>query len=169
LYLAETTPGKILVLCYNITLASYLRECIEARGLASRVTVSHFHSWCASMVKRHGIKVTADRKEYPDKCFSALEEAVNSGKITRTGYDAVLVDEGHDFDSRWLALIARLFDNASRSLLLMYDDAQSIYRRERALNFSLASVGIQAQGRTSVLPVNYRNPKRILHFAYAFS
>lgn len=51
----------------------------------------------------------------------------------------------------------------------MYDDAQSIYRRERALNFSLASVGIQEQGRTSVLPVNYRNPKRILHFAYAFS
>ncbi|OYA82651.1 hypothetical protein RW97_03680 [Escherichia coli] len=169
LYLAETTPGKILVLCYNITLASYLRECIESRGLKSRVTVFHFHSWCASVIKRHGIQVTAGGKDYPEKCFSALEDAVNSGIITDTGYDAVLVDEGHDFESRWLALIARLFDNASRSLLLMYDDAQSIYRRERALNFSLASVGIQAQGRTSVLPVNYRNTKRILHFAYAFS
>ncbi|HFP0155472.1 TPA: 3'-5' exonuclease [Escherichia coli] len=169
LYLAETTPGKILVLCYNITLASYLRECIESRGLKSRVTVFHFHSWCASMIKRHGIQVTAGGKDYPEKCFSALEDAVNSGTITDTGYDAVLVDEGHDFESRWLALIARLFDSASRSLLLMYDDAQSIYRRERALNFSLASVGIQAQGRTSVLPVNYRNTKRILHFAYAFS
>ncbi|EMZ6495129.1 NERD domain-containing protein [Escherichia coli] len=169
LYLAETTPGKILVLCYNITLASYLRECIESRGLKSRVTVFHFHSWCASMIKRHEIQVTAGGKDYPEKCFSALEDAVNSGTITDTGYDAVLVDEGHDFESRWLALIARLFDNASRSLLLMYDDAQSIYRRERALNFSLASVGIQAQGRTSVLPVNYRNTKRILHFAYAFS
>ncbi|HCQ9474863.1 TPA: NERD domain-containing protein [Escherichia coli] len=169
LYLAETTPGKILVLCYNIILASYLRECIESRGLKSRVTVFHFHSWCASVIKRHGIQVTAGGKDYPEKCFSALEDAVNSGTITDTGYDAVLVDEGHDFESRWLALIARLFDNASRSLLLMYDDAQSIYRRERALNFSLASVGIQAQGRTSVLPVNYRNTKRILHFAYAFS
>ncbi|EMD0255646.1 NERD domain-containing protein [Escherichia coli] len=169
LYLAETTLGKILVLCYNITLASYLRECIESRGLKSRVTVFHFHSWCASMIKRHGIQVTAGGKDYPEKCFSALEDAVNSGTITDTGYDAVLVDEGHDFESRWLALIARLFDNASRSLLLMYDDAQSIYRRERALNFSLASVGIQAQGRTSVLSVNYRNTKRILHFAYAFS
>ncbi|MEE7129114.1 3'-5' exonuclease [Escherichia coli O8:H7] len=169
LYLAETTPGKILVLCYNITLASYLRECIESRGLKSRVTVFHFHSWCVSVIKRHGIQVTAGGKDYPEKCFSALEDAVNSGTITDTGYDAVLVDEGHDFESRWLALIARLFDNASRSLLLMYDDAQSIYRRERALNFSLASVGIQAQGRTSVLPVNYRNTKRILHFAYAFS
>ncbi|ELC8118915.1 NERD domain-containing protein [Escherichia coli] len=169
LYLAETTPGKILVLCYNITLASYLRECIESKGLKSRVTVFHFHSWCASVIKRHRVQVTAGGKDYPEKCFSALEDAVNSGTITDTGYDAVLVDEGHDFDSRWLALIARLFDNASRSLLLMYDDAQSIYRRERALNFSLASVGIQAQGRTSVLPVNYRNTKRILHFAYAFS
>ncbi|EFA4228753.1 AAA family ATPase [Escherichia coli] len=169
LYLAETTPGKILVLCYNITLASYLRECIESRGLKSRVTVFHFHSWCVSVIKRHGIQVTAGGKDYPEKCFSALEDAVNSGTITDTGYDAVLVDEGHDFESRWLALIARLFDNASRSLLLMYDDAQSIYRRERTLNFSLASVGIQAQGRTSVLPVNYRNTKRILHFAYAFS
>ncbi|EHX8137535.1 NERD domain-containing protein/DEAD/DEAH box helicase, partial [Escherichia coli] len=92
LYLAETTPGKILVLCYNITLASYLRECIDVRGLTSRVTVSHFHSWCASMIKRHGIQVTADRKDYPEKCFSTLEEAVNSGKITDAGYDAVLVD-----------------------------------------------------------------------------
>src|SRR5699024_12091181 len=103
-------------------------ECIEARGLASRVTVSHFHSWCASMVKRLGIQVTADRKEYPEKCFSALEEAVNSGKITRTGYDAVLVDEGQDFDSRWLAMIARLCDNACRSLLL--------YLKRRRLNSS---------------------------------
>lgn len=51
----------------------------------------------------------------------------------------------------------------------MYDDAQSLYRRERALNFSLASVGIQAQGRTSILRINYRNSRRILNFACAFS
>lgn len=51
----------------------------------------------------------------------------------------------------------------------MYDDAQTLYRRERALNFSLASVGIQAQGRTSILRINYRNSRRILNFACAFS
>lgn len=59
---------------------------------------------------------------YFDNCFTALEDAVSSGAVTDSGYDVVLIDEGHDFDQRWLSLIARLFDNTTRSLLLMYDD-----------------------------------------------
>lgn len=168
LYLAETTTHPVLVLCFNIILANYIRECIADRGLADKVHVYHFHDWCASAARK--FKLTVSREgPFFDNCFVALEDAVNSGAVADAGYDAVLVDEGHDFDRRWLSLIARLFDNTSRSLLLMYDDAQSLYRREKALNFSLASVGIQAQGRTSVLRVNYRNPRRILNFAYAFS
>lgn len=168
LYLSETTTRPVLVLCFNIILANYIRECIVDRGLSDKVHVYHFHDWCANAVRRFHLSVSREGLFF-DNCFTALEEAVNNGVVTDAGYDAVLVDEGHDFDRRWLSLIARLFDNTSRSLLLMYDDAQSLYRRERALNFSLASVGIQAQGRTSVLRVNYRNPRCILNFAYAFS
>ncbi|MBA0187309.1 NERD domain-containing protein [Pectobacterium odoriferum] len=168
LYLSETTTRPVLVLCFNIILANYIRECIAERGLSDIVHVYHFHDWCASAARKFKLNVSREGLFF-DNCFTALEKAVNSGAVTDSGYDAVLVDEGHDFDQRWLSLIARLFDNTTRSLLLMYDDAQSLYRRERALNFSLASVGIQAQGRTSVLRVNYRNPCRILNFAYAFS
>jgi len=168
LYLSETTTRPILVLCFNIILANYIRDCIADRGLSDKVHVYHFHDWCASAARKFNLSVSREGPFF-DKCFAALENAVNSGVVTDVGYDAVLVDEGHDFDRSWLSLIARLFDNANRSLLLMYDDAQSLYRRERALNFSLASVGIQAQGRTSVLRVNYRNTRRILNFAYAFS
>ena len=168
LYLSETTTRPVLVLCFNIILANYIRECIADRGLSNRVHVHHFHDWCASAARKFKLSVSREGPFF-DNCFAALENAVNSGAVADAGYDAVLVDEGHDFDRRWLSLIARLFDNTNRSLLLMYDDAQSLYRRERALNFSLASVGIQAQGRTSVLRVNYRNPRRILKFAHAFS
>ncbi|CND05692.1 DEAD/DEAH box helicase [Yersinia pseudotuberculosis] len=168
LYLAETTARPVLVLCFNIILANYIRECIADRGLSHKVHVYHFHDWCSAAARRFNLSVSREGMFF-DNCFAALESAVDSGVLTDAGYDAVLVDEGHDFDRRWLSLIARLFDNANRSLLLMYDDAQSLYRRERALNFSLASVGIQAQGRTSVLRVNYRNPRHILNFAYAFS
>jgi hypothetical protein len=168
LYLSEMMERPVLVLCYNITLSNYLRECIADRGLSQQVHVWHFHGWCGEMTRKYGLAVSREGTLF-DNRFTALENAVDAGVITDTGYDAVLIDEGHDFDSRWLALVARLFDNASRSLLLMYDDAQSLYRRERALNFSLASVGIQAQGRTSVLRVNYRNPQAVLNFAYAFS
>lgn len=168
LYLSETTTRPVLVLCFNIILANYIRECIAERGLSDKVHVYHFHGWCASAARKFKLNVSREGLFF-DNCFTALKNAVNSGALTDSGYDAVLVDEGHDFDQRWLSLIARLFDNTTRSLLMMYDDAQSLYRRERALNFSLASVGIQAQGRTSVLRVNYRNPCRILNFAYAFS
>src|SRR5699024_9391254 len=44
-----------------------------------------------------------------------------------------------------------------------------IYRKKPGLGFSLASVGIQAQGRTTVLRLNYRNTREILEFAYTFS
>lgn len=168
LYLSETTTRPVLVLCFNIILANYIRDSVAERGLSDKVHVYHFHDWCASAARKFKLNVSREGLFF-DNCFAALENAVNSGAVTDSGYDAVLVDEGHDFDQRWLSLIARLFDNTTRSLLLMYDDAQSLYRRERALNFSLASVGIQAQGRTSVLRVNYRNPCRILNFAYAFS
>ncbi|ECW0088152.1 TPA: DEAD/DEAH box helicase [Salmonella enterica subsp. enterica serovar Mississippi] len=167
-YLAENSNRPVLVLCFNITLANYIRECIADKGLSQKVHVYHFHDWCGVAARKFSLTVSREGP-YFDNSFSALENAVDTGVLTDTGYDSVLIDEGHDFDRRWLALIARLFDNSERSLLLMYDDAQSLYRRERALNFSLASVGIQAQGRTSVLRVNYRNPECILNFAYAFS
>lgn len=167
-YLAESAERPVLVLCFNITLANYIRECIADKGLSQKVHVYHFHNWCGVAARKFSLTVSREGPGF-DNSFAALENAVDTGVITDTGYDAVLIDEGHDFDRRWLALIARLFDNSERSLLLMYDDAQSLYRRERALNFSLASVGIQAQGRTSVLRVNYRNPECILSFAYAFS
>lgn len=168
LYLAETTTRPVLVLCFNIILANYIRESIANKGLSDKVHVYHFHDWCAHAVRKFKLSLSQEGLFF-ESCFAALESAVYSGVIKDTGYDAVLIDEGHDFDQRWLALIARLFDNANHSLLLMYDDAQSLYRREKALNFSLASVGIQAQGRTSILRVNYRNPGRILNFAYTFS
>ena len=168
LYLAEITERPILVLCFNIILANYLRECISGKKFSHKIHIHHFHEWCYNETRKHNIKINKEGIFFDD-CFSALEDAVNNGLIKDPGYDAVLVDEGHDFDQRWLSLIARLFNNANSSLLLMYDDAQSIYKREKTLNFSLSSIGIQAQGRTYILRVNYRNPRHIFNFAYTFS
>jgi hypothetical protein len=56
-----------------------------------------------------------------------------------------------------------------KSSLLLYDDAQSIYRKSRGLDFSLSSVGTKAAGRTSILRLNYRNTREILQFACDFA
>lgn len=96
-------------------------------------------------------------------------EAVDKGQIPRGQYGALLVDEGHDFAAEWLRLVTQVVDPDEGSLLLLYDDAQSIYRSKNALDFSLSSVGIQARGRTTILRVNYRNTDEILGFAYRFA
>jgi superfamily I DNA/RNA helicase len=58
-----------------------------------------------------------------------------------------------------------MVDPLTNSLLLLYDDAQSIYERKRSNQFSFKSLGIQAQGRTTILKINYRNTKQILRIA----
>jgi superfamily I DNA/RNA helicase len=49
--------------------------------------------------------------------------------------------------------------------LLLYDDAQSIYERRRTRQFSFKRLGVQAQGRTTILKINYRNTRQILQTA----
>jgi len=76
-----------------------------------------------------------------------------------------MIDEGHDFAPEWLKLVTQMVDPSTNSLLVLYDDAQSIYERARSKQFSFKSVGIQAQGRTTILKINYRNTRQILQTA----
>ncbi|MDR8378654.1 restriction endonuclease, partial [Acinetobacter baumannii] len=80
-------------------------------------------------------------------------------------YSAVLIDEGHDFKQDWLKILSGMVDSETNYLLFLYDDAQSIYQKKSSLDFTLSSVGIKAQGRTTILDINYRNTQQILHFA----
>lgn len=61
-------------------------------------------------------------------------------------------------------MATRLVDPASNSLLVLYDDAQAIYQKQRR-GFTLAGAGIEARGRTSVLRLNYRNTAQVLALA----
>ncbi len=92
-------------------------------------------------------------------------EGVDRKQIPSGQYQAVLIDEGHDFAPEWLKLVTQMVDPTTNSLLVLYDDAQSIYERSRSKQFSFKSVGIQAQGRTTILKINYRNTRQILQTA----
>jgi len=90
---------------------------------------------------------------------------VERGQIPAGQYHAVLIDEGHDFRPEWLQLATQMVDPETNDLLVMLDGAQSVHERGRTRAFSFKSVGIQAQGRTTVLRVNYRSTRQILHTA----
>ena len=44
---------SVLVLCFNVALASKLRSLLISKALNSQVAVRHFHGWCLDMLKRY--------------------------------------------------------------------------------------------------------------------
>jgi len=169
LYLAKVLHKPILVLCFNITLAARLRSIMEDKEINDRVHVYHFHDWCGEMLKRYHIPKPESGNGYIDRLVNQVIRAVDDGHIPKGQYGALMIDEGHDFEAEWLQLIVQMVDSETSSLLLLYDDAQSIYKKKKALDFSLSSVGVQARGRTTILRVNYRNTDEILDYAYRFA
>jgi hypothetical protein len=166
-HLAKAAPGSkpILVLCYNQPLAVKLEAVMDAKGLGAKVHVRNFHKWCRQQLVAFGQALPAQGPDMFDQMVTGVMRGVDRKQIPSGQYLAVLIDEGHDFEAEWLKLVAQMVDPATNSLLLLYDDAQSIYQRRRAQQFSFKSIGIQAQGRTTVLKINYRNTKQILQTA----
>jgi len=163
--LAEVNPDKpLLVICFNVVLASILKSRLK---LLKNIEICHFHDWCKHMKEAYGIKVSYG-DGYPERLAEAICNGVASGKIPAGQYYAVLIDEGHDFSADWLKALAKMPDAAEEHLLLLYDDAQTLYAQRRGLNFSLSSVGIKARGRTEILTVDYRNSEEIHYYASHF-
>ena len=169
-YLAKAcTPNSkpILILCFNEPLGVKLANVMDAKGLSDRVHVRHFHKWCRDQLKAYNLLPT--EKMSTDKLMEEFVMRVIKGvdqkHIPSGQYQAILIDEGHDFANEWLKLVTQMVDPATNSLLVLFDDAQNINERARSKQFSFKSVGIQAQGRTTILKINYRNTRQILYTA----
>ena len=145
---------------------------MAAEALKKNVHCVHFHKWARAQLVAYGQALPADNQSTDAKMADMVQRVitgVDRGHIPTGQYLAVLIDEGHDFAPEWLKLVTQMVDPTTNSLLVLYDDAQSIYERGRKKNFSFKSVGIQAQGRTTILKINYRNTRQILQTANAIA
>jgi UvrD-like helicase C-terminal domain/Nuclease-related domain/AAA domain len=165
---AEQASKPILILCYNEPLAKQLAHVMAVKGIADRVHAFHFHKWCRDQLVAFGQTLPSSQlsgKAFAEDLVQRVITAVDRSQIPSGQYQAVLIDEGHDFAPEWLKLVVQMVDPATNSLLVLYDDAQSIYERSRSKQFSFKRLGIQAQGRTTILKINYRNTRQILQTA----
>ncbi len=165
---ATTRPEEpILILCFNRVLAQRIASMLDERHVDRQVVIVRtFHAWCQDMVRSYQLDVPADlpKDAYWKAMVEVVSRAVETGLIPWAQYSALLIDEAHDFEAEWLRMAAQMVNPVTNSLLVLYDDTQSIYQKKRKA-FSFASVGIQAQGRTSILKLNYRNTVEVLSLA----
>jgi superfamily I DNA/RNA helicase len=168
--LSKQNPDwKILILCYNISLANSIQQMInhmlnEPEDLFDydpsnqsvknkNIIVRNFHAWL-----KNDLKIR--EQQLPE-----IIEKMEKNEAILPTYDAILIDEGQDFDAVWLRLVSLLINADTQSLLLVEDRAQTIYKRKRSY---LQDTGLNFQGRSKVLSINYRNTSQIVKFAWDF-
>lgn len=172
--LAKEYPDwKILILCYNISLCCSIEQIIrhmmsepdrlfdydftKENGLKENqihnIKVRNFHSWLKNDLK-------INERDLP-----TMLEKLQNGEAILPMYDAILIDEGQDFEPAWFQLVSYLLNPETKSLLLVEDRAQTIYKRKRSY---AQDTGLSFQGRSKVLTINYRNTAQIVKFAWDF-
>jgi hypothetical protein len=159
---------RILILCFNMTLASHLRSLIHSDSRNPQykdcIEVLHFHGWAKCFWK----KLPSPK---PFKTEEAYNQHLGEKLLARLQklseekrWDAVLVDEAHTFDKSWFpCCVAGLKDPEEGDLMIVSDRNQGLYKRSE---FSWKSVGVKAQGRSKKLAQNYRNTQEILSAAW---
>lgn len=160
-FLARENPdSKILVLCFNVALASYfeavLRDCPNVDAL-------HFHGWAS----RNGVRFNDDH----DVVGKEFLKLLDAGRGDSGAFDAVLIDEAQDFAATWMqCAVAALKEPRDGDLIIVGDASQGLYPHG---NVTWSSVGVQARGRVLHrkfdLHRNYRNTKQILEAALPFA
>ena len=168
-HLAKLMMKPVLVLCFNVALAARLEHMMAEQGLREKVTAKNFHGWCRQQLVTYQVPLPEDGDRFHARLVEAVIQGVDRRQIPRAQYGAVLIDEAHDFDAEWLTLIVQMIDPETNSLLVLYDDAQSINQSKSRLGFSFAEVGIQARGRTTILKLNYRNTAEVMAVACRFA
>lgn len=160
--LAEESSKRILLLCYNKLLATYLAA---ATARLNNIKVMTFHGWGV----RNGaaFREEEDEGDFGERLLSVLQ----NGARDRGRFDAVLIDEAQDWPRSWFqcAKLA-LREPDTGDLLIVGDGSQSLYRKRP---FTWSEAGIHAAGRVINkrfdLDCNYRNTAEILRAARPFS
>jgi len=125
---------RVLLICYNRSLATHLRN--KLSNLTDNIRVYHFHQLCIELARQAYVLPQAPslqdeehQKDYYERQLpDALVQAVD--KLFGIRYDAIIVDEGQDFQEEWLlALMMLLRDPDGGIFYLFYDDNQRLYDR----------------------------------------
>jgi len=160
--LRERHPAwRILVLCFNTSLASLLRRALPDDP---HTEVATFHDWAQAQLEASGVVIppppgrgTQWDGYWTQDMARLLLTAFREQRIAAGAYQAILIDEGQDFVGDWYRALVQALDPATDELLVAVDPGQNIYGREVAWG----DLGLGDAARTRNLEVNHRNSPQI--------
>jgi hypothetical protein len=176
---SKQQKSRILVLCWNVSLANYMRQAFDSiniplqtkahADISSRdgIPIMHFMEFARQLVKSHPESYYFPRSS-DDDFENLVSQRLAELKIKENEkYDVIIVDEAQDLKDEWLKFLFEALlkgdEPKQKNLILAADDAQRVYKSR---SFSWESLGIPMKGdRSSILRKIYRNSARVWGFA----
>ena len=174
---------RVLVCTFNITLMNYLRDIVarHARELArqqgenpriirQQIEFRHFHGWCKRICTLSGREYDYFQLwgQFPeeavlDEHMAKLVSQIYTDLSVRDAlpiFDAILVDEGQDYNKDWWQTL-RAAVEPDGEMLLVADKTQNIYGKDLTwLDGSLRGTGISPNWYN--LETSYRLPPEVV-------
>jgi superfamily I DNA/RNA helicase len=143
---------RTLLVCFNSPLARELADMTAATATdTGLLDVSTFHQLCEDLGREAGTlgpKPEPVTQAWFDVTLpDALDDAI--GKVG-SRYHAIVVDEGQDFATDWLASLDELLETPNEDILYVFHDpAQAIYREDCVSQLDLPEYPIELNCRNS--------------------
>jgi thymidine kinase len=161
---------RVLVLTYNVTLWHYVRDFISRARQTFRweyIELKHFHGFCSEYLMENDIAWPQGK---PEEIFARVVpelviESIRANKNKKhRAYDAILIDEGQDFQELWYTMLTQ-FLTENDELLMVVDQRQNLYRTD----LSWLKEQKRFKNNQFVLTVSYRLPRLILEQVNKFA
>ncbi|MBD2302987.1 nuclease-related domain-containing DEAD/DEAH box helicase [Nostoc sp. FACHB-190] len=174
-----SSEGKdVLVVSFNITLWHYLRDLAVRHQVPNKkvnsITWCHFHEWCKRVCYDAGYQ-----NEYrelwkgvqnPENLERILEFdminlvnlAIDNKKSEVPTFDAILVDEGQDYNLDWWNTLRKVRRKGGE-MLLVADETQDLYQRTQYWTDEKME-GAGFKGSWVDLDTCYRTPRELIGY-----
>jgi hypothetical protein len=144
---------RTLITCFNRPLAEYLSTVLQG---VPRLDVMTFQACCRRKAELAGLDVPAGALTAETLANTFPELLVDAmGRRPDLAYDAVIVDEGQDFQAHWWVAVDSLLDPGGKGILYIFHDAN-----QRVYPYA-AQLPREVKGIPFPLSENLRNTQRI--------
>jgi len=163
---------NVLIVTYNITLSHYLRDlCSRAareRGVKNwkqSISFVHFHELLRELWIQRA-KPALDSNEWDAGVINYLGNEYSRPAHDLPTFDAILIDEGQDFEREWWQFIRGNMLKPDGEMLLVADRTQNLYDRSNWTSEGISGGGFS--GPWLELKGTYRMPVDLIPIAAEF-
>jgi len=169
------TRKDVLVVSYNMTLGHYLHDlCARAarqqgvRRWKQAVSFTHFSGMLSELTKQQRLtRESGDIDTWTAWAIDELAKAYRAPDHQLPTYDAILVDEGQDFELPWWQFLRSSVLRPGGEMLLAADRTQNLYQRSGWTDSSIEGAGFSGPWRE--LKGSHRMPLDLVPIAAEFA